>query len=209
MLFQPDLFLCKLNKMTSYWGPLGWMTLHSASMLYSEKPSDAERILIERFVDLFGNTISCFHCKTHFLAERIKYVRIYPDYLNSKKDFMLFVFRIHNIVNKRLDKPILQTVEDSITVLKNANSYSSLESMRNAYLSYLQSNWGKEFYAEALAIRRKVQELIKINNEYLNPREIDWSYKFEDNVLPPETSESKVKPLQRKIAGFKNGKLIF
>lgn len=196
--------------MTSHWGPLGWMTLHSASMIYPENPSTAERVLIEKFIDLFGDSISCYHCKSHFLSSRSSYVQSYPGYLNSKKDFMLFVFRIHNAVNKRLDKPILQSVADCITVLKNANSYSSLESMRNAYLSYLQSNWGKEYTAEGLGIRRKVQELIRINNEYLNPREIDWSYTFEDSVIFNEIIDPRPKMFQViRRGGFKNGRLIF
>jgi len=209
MQFQLDLFLCKLNKMTSYWGPLGWMTLHSASMLYSENPSPGERMLVQNFIDLFADTISCYQCKTHFISTRDKYIRTYPEYLSSKKDFMLFVFRIHNAVNKRIDKPILQTVDDCIRVLKNANSYSSLESMRNAYLLYLQTNWGKEFTGEAFSLRKKVQELIKINNEYLNTREIDWSYRFEDTVIFNEIIDSRPKMFHTaKRGGFKNGKLI-
>jgi hypothetical protein len=91
---------------------------------------------------------------------------------------MLFVFRAHNTVNKRLDKPILYSVKDCITTLKNANSYSSLDSMRNAYLIYLQNNWNKELSADGFSMRKKIQELFKINNDYFNKRTIYWDYTF-------------------------------
>jgi hypothetical protein len=58
--------------MTSHWGPLGWMTLHSASMLYPENPEPVERLLMEYFINLFGETISCFTCKTHFITMKKK-----------------------------------------------------------------------------------------------------------------------------------------
>jgi len=195
--------------MTSYWGPLGWMTLHSASMLYPEYPVESEKLLMEQFVSLFADTISCFTCKTHFITMKKKYVAWNPGYLNSKREFMLFVFRAHNSVNKKLDKPILKTVKDCITTLKNANAYSSLESIRNVYLTYLQNNWNKELTADGYGIRKKIQELFRINNEYLNKRSIDWDYTFEDNVLLSIEEKTPVFQTRKRIGGFKNGRLQF
>jgi hypothetical protein len=194
--------------MTSHWGPLGWMTLHSASMLYPENPEPAERMLMEYFINLFGETISCFTCKTHFITMKKKYVSWNPGYLNSKKEFMLFVFRAHNTVNKKLDKPILYSVKDCITTLKNANSYSSLDSMRSAYLVYLQNNWNKELSADGFSMRKKIQELFKINNDYFNKRTIDWDYTFEENVLLSIEEKTPVFQTRKKLGGFKNGKLL-
>jgi hypothetical protein len=194
--------------MTSHWGPLGWMTLHSASMLYPANPEPVERLLMEYFINLFGETISCFTCKTHFITMKKKYVSWNPGYLNSKKEFMLFVFRAHNTVNKRLDKPILYSVKDCITTLKNANSYSSLDSMRNAYLVYLQNNWNKELSADGFSMRKKIQELFKINNDYFNKRTIDWDYTFEENVLLTIEEKTPVFQTRKKLGGFKNGKLL-
>jgi len=114
--------------MSKFWGPLGWATLHSASLLYSDTPSPEEKALIEKFLEAFRITISCNDCKLHFTDMLMKYRASNPQFLNSKSEFMLFVFRAHNSVNKRLDKPILQTPQDCIQTLKNMQSYSSLES---------------------------------------------------------------------------------
>ena len=195
--------------MTSYWGPLGWMTLHSASLLYPDEPSNVEKLIAERFIELFGNTISCYHCKTHFQDMLKRYKTWNPGYLNSKKDFALFVFRAHNTVNKRIDKPILQTVQDCITTLKNANAYSSFETVRNSYLTYLQNNWNKELTAHGFSLRKKVQDLIKINNEYLNLRTIDWDYTFSDSVILIIEEKTQMFQRIRKVGGFKNGRLQF
>lgn len=195
--------------MTSYWGPLGWMTLHSASMLYAEQPEQAEKLLMKKFIDLFGETISCHVCKNHFLTMKRRYEAWNPGYLNSRRELMLFVFRAHNTVNKRVDKPILRSVQDCLSALKNANSYSSLESVRASYILYLQRNWGQEYSSDGLTSRKKVQEMNKINNEYFNIRTIDWSYTFEDDVLFfIEDATPVFKPIKR-LGGFKNGKLLF
>jgi hypothetical protein len=195
--------------MTSYWGPLGWMTLHSASMLYSEKPELPERQLMQRFLDAFGETISCYHCKTHFLSMKKKYEAWNPGYLNSRRELMLFVFRAHNTVNKRIDKPILQSVPDCLKALKNANSYSDLASVRASYMTYLERNWGRDFTADGFSTRKRVQELFKINNEYLNTRTIDWTYTFDDNVLLFVEEATPVFTTRKKFIGFKNGRLMF
>jgi hypothetical protein len=196
--------------MTSFWGPLGWMTLHSASMLYSENPTSQEKSLMLSFIDAFGESISCHQCKTHFLTTKIEYEQMYPNYLNSKKDFMLFTFRVHNGVNKRLDKPILQTVNDCIQTLKNANSYSSLHNLRNSYISYLHRNWGQDFSSEGYFVKKKITELIRINNEYFNLREIDWSYTFNEDVLPIKDKLHQQQMIRiNRRGGFKNGRLQF
>jgi len=195
--------------MTSYWGPLGWMTLHSASMLYSESPGSAEILLMQNFLDAFSETITCFHCKTHFKTMKKKYQAWKPDFLSSRREFMLFVFRAHNTVNKRIDKPILQTVQDCINTLKKANSYSSLEILRSGYMTYLQRNWSNDYTADGMQIKKKVQELFKINNEYFNLRTIDWDYTFEDDVLMFVEEQTPVFQARKKFGGFKNGKLAF
>jgi hypothetical protein len=195
--------------MTSYWGPLGWMTLHSASLLYPDEPSQYEKLIADRFIELFGNTISCYQCKSHFQDMLKRYKTWNPGYLNSKKEFALFVFRAHNTVNKRIDKPILNTVKDCMQTLKNANSYSNLNSMRNSYLIYLQNNWNKEYTADAFSARRNVQELIKINNEYFNLRTIDLDFKSDETPILLIENQQKEFTIVRRQVGFKNGRLQF
>jgi len=195
--------------MTSYWGPLGWATLHSMSLLYSDEPSPAEREIIKRFINLFSETISCYTCRTHFQNMLEKYRAWKPDFLDTKREFVLFVMRAHNTVNKRIDKPILPSFQDCLNTLKNMESYSGFVSLRNTYLNYLERNWGKEVSADGFMARKSIQELKKIN-EFFNSREIDWTIDYPDDVLIfIDFSKSQFIPKNRKAGGFKNGRLQF
>lgn len=158
--------------MTKLWGPLGWMTLHSVSLIYPERPTPEEKAIAKRFLDLFGESISCIFCKTHFTTMYSIYKSDHPDFLDSRQEFALFVFRAHNTVNKRLDKPRPSSVLQCLRAVRDATQTTSLKQFRDSYLSYLARNWGKEFSSHSLMMRNCVNEMTKINNEYWTPREL-------------------------------------
>jgi hypothetical protein len=205
---------------TKFWGPLGWMTLHSVSAIYPEKPTVEERMILEQFVEAFRESITCSHCKGHFTGMFNMYRKQYPEWSSSRYHFFLFVCRAHNTVNKRLDKPIIQTLADCIETLKNATKVTSPAQYRNAYLNYLTSNWSKEFTGDGAISLGAVRQMRRINDEYFNPRDKGYEniYFFDNgsvtefiaedprnyNVgpnLPNAVSFNNVK------IGFRNGKL--
>jgi len=51
---------------TKIWGPLGWMTLHSISAIYPEKPSFADMEILKKFMDFFAATIIFFLLQISF-----------------------------------------------------------------------------------------------------------------------------------------------
>jgi hypothetical protein len=191
--------------MTSFWGPLGWLTLHSASLVYPDQPSDADFNIVSRYVTLFEETITCHTCRSHFHNFRKNYKAANPGYLSSKKEFVLFVMRAHNNVNKRIDKPVLKTFDDCLQTLKNAQTYSSFQTIRQSYLDYLQRNWGQEHTGDGFGRKRLTNEMAQLN-EYFN-RPIDWDIHYSDDVFT--YSEQVPKHfIRRGAVGFKNGKLI-
>lgn len=197
--------------MTKLWGPLGWMTLHSVSLNYPEHPSQADKILAGKFIDLFGETISCIHCKNHFNMMKSMYTSANPNYLDSKQSFALFVFRAHNTVNKRLDKPIQKTVAECLQTLKNATANTSLPQFRQAYLSYLMRNWGRDHTGEGMMMKGSVKQMIDINNQYWSPRDIPIPDLLEDDVMTLiENSRVRITPsgaVSNIQVGFRGGKL--
>lgn len=198
--------------MSKLWGPLGWMTLHSVSLIYPENPSLAEKILAIKFVDAFAECISCHFCQTHFKTMRALYQLSNPDYLDSRNNFALFVFRAHNTVNSRLDKPRQATVAECLQTLKQIATRTSMLTYRTSYINYLINNWNRESGGEAMITRKAVKELQKIVEEYVNPR---------DTGTFPEIAEADVlTPIENKQVryisptalatinvGFKGGKL--
>jgi hypothetical protein len=198
--------------MSKFWGPLGWMTLHSVSLIYPETPSLAEKAIAVKFVDAFAECISCHFCKTHFITMRAMYQISNPDYLDSRNNFALFVFRAHNTVNARLDKPKQATVSECLQTLKQASAQNSMLAFRTSYINYLINNWNKEAGGDAMITRGVVRELKKIIEEYFNPRDTGTLPEIaEADVLTPiENRQLRfISPthLVSVNVGFRGGKL--
>ena len=166
--------------MTSHWGPLGWMTLHSISCCYPENPKQEDKLILTRFLEKFKETISCPHCKTHFSKMYEKYTRYHPEWANSRYNLFLFICRAHNTVNKRLDKPKFSTVKECLDALITNTKNTSGANYRLAYISYLFKNWGSQQSGEGFMMMASAKELAKINREYWTPRET----LFEDVSFP-------------------------
>jgi len=187
------------------------MTLHSISLIYPENPSYFDKHIASRFLDLFGETITCIECKSHFRTIYNLYKSSNPEFLNSRRDFALFVFRAHNTVNLRLDKPRPTSVSDCLQTLKAATAQTSFASFRESYLSYLMRIWGRDTSGQGLMTKKQVTEMIKINNEYWSPREIPIPDLEEGDVTRLiQLGNSRVNSRGVAVStavGFKGGKL--
>ena len=184
--------------------------LHSVSLIYPENPSPADRAITSRFLDLFAETISCIQCKSHFANIFTLYKSTHPDFLNSRQNFALFVFRAHNTVNRRLDKPTPKTVEECLLTLKVATAQTSFSQFRQAYLSYLSRNWSRDHSGDGRMIHGAVKEMIRINTEYWSLRDEPIPELEEADVTISLDKNARVAPSGRvssTIVGFKNGRL--
>ena len=171
--------------MTSIWGPLGWMTLHSVSLLYPENPSEADKQIVKRFVDLLRDTITCPHCQSHFKIIYGNYVNSHPEWRNSKFDLFLFIARAHNTVNNRLSKPKPASVQECLDAYRSATKNTSGKGFRQAYINYLLRNYGREMSGEGYMHAAEVREMKKIIEEYWNNKtdESTSSFQMDANVL--------------------------
>jgi len=167
---------------TKIWGPLGWMTLHSISLIYPENPSYADIEILKKFMSLFAETITCPDCKQHFTRIFDSYKTRNPSWFISRREFFLFVVRAHNSVNTRIDKPRIPTVAEAISTIKRNTVVTSGTSYRNSYINYLIRNWSLEQSGESFIMKHSARELQKINNEYWSPRDTG----FPDIVIPEE-----------------------
>jgi len=155
--------------MTAFWGPLGWMTLHSISVCYPIEPTIADKKILDEFMDAFGMTITCSICNEHFSRMFTGYKKAVPTWNNSRIDLFISICRMHNNVNTRLNKPIPKTVGECLNMLETATKYSSPNEFRKKYIEYLNGQW-RHF----LGLKQKVDVMRKINEEYWNNREISY-----------------------------------
>ena len=168
--------------MTKYWGPLGWMTLHSISLNYPDTPSVEDKQILIRFMDNFTESITCQYCQSHFKTIFQTYKGLFPSWNSSKYDLFVFIARAHNTVNKRLDKPLIRTVAECLETIKSNTKNTSLSGFRQSYINYLISNWSRELSGEGRLKIGHSKQLQKINNEYWSFREVDI-----DSLNFPET----------------------
>jgi hypothetical protein len=160
---------------TRLWGPLGWMTLHSITLNYPDNPTDSDKKTIAAFIDAFSSSITCPTCRQHFRDSFFRYKKSHVDWDSSKYNLFLMSVRIHNAVNKKLDKPSPRSVSESLEKLRNNTVYTSLAMFRSSYIGYVIQNWTRENTGEGMMLLARGREMQKINNEYFSMRECDLS----------------------------------
>jgi hypothetical protein len=179
--------------MTAVWGPLGWMTLHSVSTLYPEQPTQAEKTLMTTWLDMFRDTITCNYCRGHFTEMLASYKQHFPNLLNSRHDFVIAVFRMHNAVNRRLSKPIYDTVDKCMETLHNNIKTKSAKDYRFAYVNHIHRYWRSMQDVTGITALKKIQQMRKIEDDYFTPRDTNFQIRIASDVvvLPSDVLEKQ------------------
>jgi hypothetical protein len=172
---------------TKIWGPLGWMTLHSISLIYPESPSYEDMEILKRFMELFADTISCPDCAGHFRRMFNTYKSQNPAWFANRREFFIFVCRAHNTVNLRIDKPRVSSIAECLETIKRNTLITSGKTYITNYIAYLIRNWSREQTGEGFILATSAREMSKINIEYWQSRYQDISNikMLEGDVLTP------------------------
>jgi hypothetical protein len=121
------------------------------------------------WLELFRDTITCVHCRDHFTKGLANYRMRFPSMLDSRQDFAMFAFRVHNAVNARLNKPVYASLDECMTLLKN--STRTAQEYRMAYLSHIQRYWATMQDVAGIVALKKVVEMRKIEADYIVRRD--------------------------------------
>ena len=79
-----------------------WSLLHSIAASYPNEPSEEDKKNITNFLFGLANLFPCKICGTHLL-KMLKKEGVHAD---SREELVKYICKIHNIVNKVLEKPI-------------------------------------------------------------------------------------------------------
>jgi hypothetical protein len=159
------------------------MTLHSVASCYPNTPLPSEKTLMQTWLDMFQSTITCPSCREHFGTALGSYRRIYPQMLSSREEFLLATFRLHNSVNRRLNKPIHSSVAACFEQLRNNMKTRTARDYRIAYINHIQRFWRTMQDASGMAALRKINEMRKIENEYLQRHENNFEIIISENIV--------------------------
>jgi hypothetical protein len=143
------------------------------------------------FLDMFRDTITCVHCKDHFTFMLENYRRTFPNMLGSRHEFVVFSFRAHNAVNRRLNKPLQMSVAECMATLQNNIKTRSAKEYRNAYFSHIGRYWSTLRDVSGIVALKKIRELWKIEAEYIVPRDTNFQVEIRSDVtaLPRDVLE--------------------
>ena len=179
--------------MTSIWGPMGWMTLHSVATCYPESPTQSEQALMSTWLDLFRDTITCPHCREHFGTMLSAYRASFPSMLRSRQDFAVFSFRAHNAVNRRLRKPFQTSVAECLTTLQSNVTSRTASDYRVSYLNHVMRYWRTWQDVTGIVALKKIAEMRTIESTYIQPRETNFAVSLSPDVtiLPSDALEPR------------------
>lgn len=140
---------------------------------------------------MFRDTITCVHCRDHFTSMLENYRRTFPNMLQSRHEFVMFSFRAHNAVNRRLNKPLQMSVEECMGTLRNNIKTRSAKEYRDAYFAHIGRYWSTLRDVSGIVALKKIRELKKIEFEYLAARDTNFQVDIRSDVtvLPRDVLE--------------------
>jgi hypothetical protein len=172
------------------------MTLHSVASLYPNTPTEAERLLMVKWLDLFRDTITCPSCQGHFAELLASYRAQFPNMLYTRRDFLLFTFRAHNSVNKRIGKPVYGTVKECFDLLRKNVQFNKSQSFRITYTNHITRHWRTFQDASGMSAMKKINEIKKIEMQYMAPRTNEFEEMIpEDNLIFSTGVEEPHRPI--------------
>jgi hypothetical protein len=110
---------------TSNWGPSLWHYLHTVSFNYPIK--DVPDSLKNNIYNLFDNlqyTLPCKYCRESYIIF-FKYLDL-KQFLQDRMGLTIWVYLLHNIVNKKLKKP-------TIPFISVINKYENIRAEKSNY----------------------------------------------------------------------------
>ena len=100
-VYSSDDYNSNDGMLTTVWGPSLWHTLHTISFNYPKRPTSSEKKNYKRFImDLKHNTGKC---RKNF-PKNLKSIPLNSKALKNRENFSRWMFRLHEQINKMLNK---------------------------------------------------------------------------------------------------------
>ena len=89
--------------LTYVWGPSLWHALHTMSFNYPVKPTKDAKTQYITFFKSLVNVLPCKYCREN-IKKNLKCTPLTMNTMNSRKTLSLWVYKLHETVNKMLGK---------------------------------------------------------------------------------------------------------
>lgn len=116
---------------TDSWGEHAWETFAFVAFGSPERLDADDKINYKNYYESFKCVAPCSLCRKAY-GEMIKYIAI-DDYINTRDGLCYWVFLVHNLVNRKLDKPLM-TLNKVIYKYENMRARCGKKDNSEAYL---------------------------------------------------------------------------
>ena len=89
--------------LTTIWGPSLWHYLHTISFNYPTHPTLQDKINYKNLIENMKNTLPCKYCRIN-LTNNFKVHPLKNCHLKNRDSFSRYVYKLHEIINKMLNK---------------------------------------------------------------------------------------------------------
>lgn len=109
-VFYAEDFQSNDGMLTTIWGPPMWHYLHTMSFNYPVTPTNSDKKNYRDFVLNMANVLPCGKCRKN-LEKNFKKLPLTSSDMKSRYTFSLYIFKLHNLINKMLLKKSYLTYE--------------------------------------------------------------------------------------------------
>jgi hypothetical protein len=95
----------------NFWGKMVWTILHTISFNYPVNPTEEDKDHYRDFLLSLRHVLPCRSCRENY-ARNLESIGFCRDDLANRHTFSMFIYRLHNCVNKMLGKKCVITYED-------------------------------------------------------------------------------------------------
>lgn len=95
---------------TKIWGPMVWSFLHMISFNYPVHPTEEDKENYHNYLMSLKNVLCCSACRDNY-EKNLRDANYNKSKFKNRESFSLFIYDLHNQVNKMLGKPKYLTYE--------------------------------------------------------------------------------------------------
>jgi hypothetical protein len=110
-IFSKQDYAAKDGMVTRIWGPPLWHYLHTMSFNYPLHPTPQEKKHYKDFILNLQYVLPCKYCRMN-LTNNFKRFPIKPRDMSNRESFSRYIYNLHELVNKMLDKQSNLTYSD-------------------------------------------------------------------------------------------------
>ena len=155
IIFNQDDYNSNNGMSTSIWGPLIWNSLHIISFNYPVNPTKEDKKHYKQFILTLQNILPCKVCRDN-IVKNLKKVNFNDDVFKNRHTFSLFIYKLHNCVNKMLNKKVKISYEEV------RERYEHFRSRCNETKRVIQTNSKKEKNCDSALYGTKSKSIIRI-----------------------------------------------